>query len=113
MSMHGTLRTLCGGAVLLALAPGTPQAAPVGGRPAALATEARMATPVEQVASRRCYWRGGVRVCRPSAQRPYAYRAESNLGFTYGNPRPESLPPGSTAWWEAMERWGRTGGRIR
>ena len=112
MNMRVAMGLLCGGAALVTLAPGTLYAAPVGRALSSLAVEARTASPVEQAAHRRCYRRNGVRVCR-GAQRTYGYRAEPSLGFTYGNPRPESLPTGSTAWWEAMERWGRTGGRVR
>jgi hypothetical protein len=110
---YGTARLLRGGTVLLALAPSALYAAPVGRGLSSLAADVRAATPVEQAAHRRCYWRNGVRVCQRGAQRPYAYRPQPSLGFSYGNPNPDSLPPGSVAWWEAMERWGRTGGRVR
>ncbi len=113
MDMRAAMGLLCGGAALMTLAPGALYAAPVGFGPGALAVEARTVTAIEQAAYRRCTWRNGARVCRRGVQRPYAYRGEPSYGFSYGNPTPESLPTGSTAWWEAMERWGRTGGRIR
>jgi hypothetical protein len=115
MRTRGATRILRGGVVLLALGPTALYAAPLSSGAGSLALEARMSTAVERAASRQCYWRNGARVCRRGAQRPYAYRPQPqpSLGFSYGNPIPESLPPGSTAWWEAMERWGRTGGRIR
>jgi hypothetical protein len=72
---------------------------------------AKMASPQlsENAAYRRCAWRHGVRYCGYSRYRRYG----SGYGFSYGNPKAEFYRPGSHAWWDAMEREGRTGGNRR
>lgn len=76
----------------------------------------RYATPqVEQVA---CWWRNGVRRCNGARAYRHArpYYGSRYYGYgapyvTYGTPRPEDLPFGSTEWWRAMDREGRGGYR--
>ena len=113
MNKRAAMGLLCGGATLMTLAPGALYAAPIGFLPGALATEARITTAVGQAAYRRCTGRNGARVCPRTTHRPYAYRGEPSYGFAYGNPSPDSLPFGTSEWWRAMERWGRTGGVVR
>ena len=115
MDMHRVLSVLSGAAVLMTVTATAAGAAPLANGPGGMAVMARGASAVEPVATRRCYSRNGARAaCRRNAAPRYAYRPQpGDYGPTYGNPVPESLPIGSIAWWEAMERWGRTGGRIR
>ena len=116
MSKRRMARKLLGATVLLLLAPSALHAAPIGAGRSLAVEQARASTLVEPAANRGRYRRNGVGAYRRNAEphayrKPHAYRTETSLGFTYGNPTPESFPTGSRAWWEAMERWGRTGGR--
>jgi hypothetical protein len=85
-------------------------AAPVGVATGANAAE--HASAVEKVARRRCWWQDGERHCTRARYRPRAYD-DGYYGWTYGRPRPEDYPTGSTAWWRAMDYEGRGGhGRL-
>jgi hypothetical protein len=67
---------------------------------------------VEKVAYRRCWWRDGARHCRwvHDGRRVYGH----GYGLYFGRPSPEAFPPGSSAWWRAMDYEGRGGhGRTR
>ena len=72
---------------------------------------AQVSTPrlAEKAAYRRCTWRNGVRRCSYGRYGRYG----RGYGFSYGNPKAEFYRPGSHAWWDAMEREGRTGGSRR
>jgi len=95
------------GAALFVMLPAVACAAPVGSVAKGLANPARAGATIERVAY--CSWRQGVRYCRPSAERPRIREYGSGYGYEYGAPRPEFYPAGSAAWWQAMEREGRTG----
>jgi len=97
------------GAVLFFMLPAVACAAPVDGVARVLADQARAAATIEKASSRHCSWRQGVRYCRPSAERPRIREYGSGYGYDYGAPRAEFYPTGSAAWWQAMEREGRTG----
>ena len=96
-----------GAAVLFFMLPAAAYAAPVGGVAKALADPVRAGATIEKVAYGRCSWRHGVRHCRRSAERTRV--REYGYGYDYGAPRAEFYPTGSAAWWQAMEREGRTG----
>ena len=53
----------------------------------------------------RCQWRNGRRYCAPvpRTNRGYGY------GLSYGRPRAEELPFGTSAWWHAMDHESRGG----
>jgi hypothetical protein len=53
----------------------------------------------------RCRWRNGRRYCAliARADRGYGY------GLSYGRPRAEELPFGTSAWWHAMDHESRGG----
>ena len=96
------------GAVLLGTASTGVTAAPIGNTSAA---HDRTASAVEQVV-RRCWWNNGVRRCTSSRRgaRVYGYRSYNGYGYRYGgNPRPEELRTGSTAWWRSMDFYDRGG----
>ena len=97
------------GAILFFMLPAVACAAPVDGVARALADQGRAAATIEKASSRHCSWHQGVRYCRPSAERPRIREYGSGYGYDYGAPRPEFYPAGSAAWWQAMEREGRTG----
>jgi hypothetical protein len=59
---------------------------------------------VENVDTRRCWWREGRRYCRQVER-----RRDYGVDFYIGRPRPEDFPTGSTAWWRAMDYEGRGG----
>jgi hypothetical protein len=86
---------------LLGLAPLTAQALPLGGA-AEIRASVQETSTVEKVARLRCWWRNGERHCSRRATRPRAF-------WFYGRPRPEELPTGSKAWWQAMDEEGRGG----
>ena len=71
-------------------------AAPIGNTSAA---HDRTASAVEPVA-RRCWWNNGVRL--PVLRRTW-------VRIWRGNPRPEELRTGSTAWWRSMDFYDRGG----
>jgi hypothetical protein len=63
----------------------------------------------QEVAYRRCWWRYGQRHCRWSGPGP-GYRG---YGYRYYGPLyPEAYRPGSSRWWQEMDREDR-GGRGR
>jgi hypothetical protein len=65
---------------------------------------------VHAVAYRRCTIRQGRRHCRNvEPRRAPSEQTERGYGYDYGTPPPEFYPTGSSAWWQAMEREGRTG----
>ena len=97
------------GAVLLFMLPAAAYAAPVDAVAKALADQVRAGAAIEKAAYRHCSWRQGVRYCRPSAERPRTREHRSGYGYAYGSPPAEFYPTGSAAWWQAMEREGRTG----
>jgi hypothetical protein len=103
------LRGGAAGAVLLFVLPAAAYAAPVDGVAKALANPVSAGAAIEKVAYGRCSWRHGVRYCRRSAERPRVREYGSGYGYDYGAPRAEFYPTGSEAWWQAMEREGRTG----
>ena len=103
------LRGGAAGAALFFILPAAAYAAPVGGVAKDLADPVRAGATIEKVAYGHCSWRQGVRYCRRSAERPRVREYGSGYGYDYGAPRAEFYPTGSTAWWQAMEREGRTG----
>ena len=84
------------GAALLSLQAVAVQAAPVAALAGGLPAEARTGSFVQKTVFH-CVTYRGKRRCR----------------WVQGLPRPEAYPTGSTAWWRAMEDWGRTGGGFR
>jgi hypothetical protein len=108
MRIFSTAALLLTGAAGLALAPAPSQATPLGTGSAVLAGQASAGSLAEKAASRGCWWRNGVRYCGRAARRGYDYRPEG-YGYTYGNPKAEAYPTGTSDWWNAMEREGRTG----
>ena len=63
------------------------------------------ASPVETVATRRCWYRGGTRHCRYVGRpRVYGYRDSQ-----YRSTDPKDYRTGSRGWWEAKEREGSAG----
>jgi uncharacterized protein YcfJ len=65
---------------------------------------------VHAVAYRRCTMRQGRRHCRNVESRRVPPReTQRGYGYDYGTPKAEFYPTGSSAWWQAMEREGRTG----
>ena len=72
---------------------------------------AQAASPVEHIASPRCWWRNGERHC---SRRDLPRRAYRDSEYpSYGRGRPEDYPTGSKAWWQAMDDEGRGGhGRL-
>ena len=113
MKISNSTKYLHGGAAsaaLLLMLPAAAYAAPVGGLAKALAFPVRADVAIEKVAYGHCSWRRqGVRYCRRSAERPRIREYGSGYGYDYGAPRAEFYPAGSSAWWQAMEREGRTG----
>jgi len=102
------------GAALLSLLLAVPEPAQAGrvAIRAHLIGEARSASIVERAAARRqCRRVNGVLRCRSAAARPQVRATEpgQGYGYSYGTPRPEFYPTGTSAWWQAMEREGRTG----
>ena len=97
------------GVALLFILPAAAFAAPVGGVAKDWVGSVRADAPIEKVAHGHCWWRQGVRYCRRSAERARIRQYGSGYGYDYGAPRAEFYPTGSTAWWQAMEREGRTG----
>jgi hypothetical protein len=66
---------------------------------------------VLQIAERRCAPGERGRNCRQGQRHRNAQPRpkEQGYGYSYGAPRAEFYPAGSSAWWQAMEREGRTG----
>ena len=64
---------------------------------------------VHQVVDRRCTNKQGGRHCRIPAPRRAPETNHNGYGYAYGAPKAEFYPTGSSAWWQAMEREGRTG----
>ena len=65
---------------------------------------------VQTVVYRRCTIRQGRRHCRNvEPRRAPPEQTERGYGYDYGTPKAEFYPTGSSAWWQAMEREGRTG----
>ena len=104
-----------GATLLLVMLPTAAGATPIGAAGAGAVAGDRPAGVVEQVAVQ-CRWRNGVQRCRWSGGAPRVY------GYYYrkyeydpptGNPPPEAYRTGTAAWWQAMERWGRTGNPHR
>jgi hypothetical protein len=62
-----------------------------------------------QAADRPCTSRQGGRHCRNATPRRTPEAIQSGYGYAYGTPKAEFYPTGSSAWWRAMEREGRTG----
>lgn len=83
------------------------QASALGGVRVPQVSGARL--PVHMVADRRCTPRRGGRPCRNVEPRRTPEANQNGYGYSYGAPRPEFYPIGSSAWWQAMEREGRTG----
>lgn len=92
------------GSVLLFISSAAVQAAPLGVA-GGISTAAHETSAVEQVASRRCWWRNGARHCRQAR----SDRRDYGEYQPYGRARPEDLRTGSTAWWRAMDEEGRGG----
>jgi hypothetical protein len=89
----------------LGLAICSAQAAPAT-QPGAARTEGG-STLVDKIASRRCWWRNGVRRCR--WVRTYGYRP-TYRGRGYDGPHyPEAYRTGSQRWWQEMDRQDRGG----
>lgn len=104
-----TLILAASGVLLVAILSTTPHAAALNPAAGFMITEARSISAVEKVVDRRCWWRNGVRHCRESTERRRSNDSSQNgYGYSYGAPRAEFYPAGSTAWWLAMEREGRT-----
>ena len=101
-----------GAALLVVMWPAVVGANPIGAVGARTVVEDHPARLVQQVAVR-CWWRDGVRRCRPAwsggSPRVYGYYRYYEYAPSYGNPRPEAYRTGTAEWWRAMERWGRTG----
>ena len=98
------------GAAMVVVSSALACATPVGSVSISLVSQAR-ASSVEKAAYSKCWWRDGVRHCRRSAERPRLNGStkEPGYGYSFGNPRAETYPTGTAAWWQAMEREGRTG----
>ena len=109
MKISNSMSGGAAGAALFFLLPATAYAAPVDAVAKAVADQVRAGPAIEKAAYRHCSWRQGVRYCRPSANRPRIRERGSGYGYDYGAPRAEFYPTGSAAWWQAMEREGRTG----
>jgi hypothetical protein len=100
---------------LLGAAFGALLAATLGAAPAAAvqglrALEGHAGPAVHQIADRRCGPGQGGRHCRRAKPRRQveSTQKEEGYGYSYGNPRAEFYPTGTTHWWRAMEREGRT-----
>jgi hypothetical protein len=63
----------------------------------------------QQVADKRCTNKQGGRHCRNPSPRRAPATNQNGYGYAYGAPKAEFYPAGSSAWWQAMEREGRTG----
>jgi hypothetical protein len=103
------MKALAGAALgaLFASTLGAPPAAALAGLGA---LEGGISPAVLQVADRRCTQKGG-RHCpqgRPRRKTEPRQR-EQGYGYSYGTPRAEFYATGSSSWWQAMEREGRTG----
>jgi len=97
------------GALLVAILSAAPHAAALDVAAGLTITEARSVSAVDKVVDRRCWRRNGVRHCRESTERRTGNdSSQSGYGYSYGAPRAEFYPAGSAAWWQAMEREGRT-----
>ena len=64
---------------------------------------------VTQVVDRRCSGRKGARNCRNREPQRTSKAIQDGYGYAYGAPKAEFYPTGTTSWWQAMEREGRTG----
>jgi hypothetical protein len=91
---------------LLLAASSSPQAAALDGTGG---LSRHVSSVVEKVADRRCSPRNRSRHCRNAEQQPAPKASQSGYGYSYGAPRAEFYPTGSAAWWQAMQREGRTG----
>jgi hypothetical protein len=104
------MKALAGAALgaLFASTLGAPPAAALAGL---AALEGRISPAVHQVADRRCGPGQGGRHCRRAKPRRQAEprQREQGYGYSYGTPRAEFYATGSSSWWQAMEREGRTG----
>jgi hypothetical protein len=94
------------GALLIAISTTPPQAAPLNGT---AASSHHAGSAVVEVADRRCSRRNRSRHCRDAEQQRAPKTNQEGYGYSYGAPRAEFYPAGSAAWWQAMEREGRTG----
>ena len=53
----------------------------------------------------RCWRRNGRRYCAPVARTDRGY----GYGLSYGRPRAQELPVGTSAWWHAIDQEGHDG----
>jgi len=102
-----SLRHIMAAALACGLAITTAQATPTAVSAARLKAAAGEVSSVEPVAFARCWWRNGVKHCRP-ADLPHvsAYRASRSDYYEQDASR---LPVGSKRWWEVKEREGSAG----
>ncbi len=91
---------------LLAAMSSPSHAAALDGAPA---LRGHASTAVHQVADKRCTNRQVGRHCRIPVPRRAPEANQHGYGYAYGAPKAEFYPTGSSAWWQAMEREGRTG----
>jgi hypothetical protein len=110
-AMRSTKLALFGifSAVSLGLGSASGQAAPAAGNPAGVMAAVDHQSKPQEIAYRRCWRRNGQRVCRwyESPYRDYG----GGYGY-YGPMIPEAYPPGTSRWWQEMDRQDR-GGRPR
>jgi hypothetical protein len=69
----------------------------------------RASTIVLETADRRCTRGQSGRHCRTVEPRRAPEANRNGYGYVYGAPKAEFYPTGSSVWWQAMEREGRTG----
>jgi len=111
--MHKTQLALLGvcGATSLGLSTLGAQAAPAApGMRATVAAVGAQSKP-QDVAYQRCWWRHGQRHCRryDAPYGGYGYYPYRGNGSYYGPTLPEAYPPGSSRWWQEMDREDRGG----
>jgi hypothetical protein len=96
--------------LVVSLAAGAPHAAALDGVGPLNRPSSSM---VEKVAERRCSRHSRARHCREGTRQrlPSDRNTGRGYGYAYGTPKAEFYPTGSSAWWQAMEREGRTGYR--
>ena len=103
MRNYRTVAALAG--LVSMLAPAV-QAAPISNAAAQLRTDLGSSRLATKSASRRCWWRKGVRYCRRYAARR---SLDPSGGSEYYQHWADKLPYGSQRWWDQMQRENRAG----